>query len=282
MKFGSVDLSSVLSVAVQGTFMVDIGTDVSTITTYSNSILAATSSTASSVVTDILALANEIVVTASGTLTVNFATLSDNIIPNLVVTLGAADFLYTNGNGRTGLAQGFYATISNNIAADIGNWIVAIVDEFAPILSELGISSVTVPTSGISLGLFVNSSTFGFAISFPGIAFNCLFKFSGNNLSCSVGGSFFTLLVDGANYVIKKASEFFDETGSTIETYTTASWDSAVTSLSDTVEAAKGVALSTAKTITAATSTVAKALTSVVSSVSSVVSKIIKKFHFHL
>eukprot|EP00340_Litonotus_pictus_P004147 CAMPEP_0170535710 /NCGR_PEP_ID=MMETSP0209-20121228/101748_1 /TAXON_ID=665100 ORGANISM="Litonotus pictus, Strain P1" /NCGR_SAMPLE_ID=MMETSP0209 /ASSEMBLY_ACC=CAM_ASM_000301 /LENGTH=465 /DNA_ID=CAMNT_0010837005 /DNA_START=1 /DNA_END=1398 /DNA_ORIENTATION=- len=158
-------------------------------------------------------LGAELTVNVAGYLTFGLSTLTNGFLPDMDFELFDSAIIITTGGGATGLTTGVYISVENNLAQSVVDLCLNLFNHFSGIFSSFGVSSPNVDIASLHFGLYVDASSVGFKFLIGGDAFMCMYKFTNGKGACQYKLSFFTALIEGAKWVIKKAAQLWDETG---------------------------------------------------------------------
>jgi hypothetical protein len=218
LTVGGKDLSQYLVINGQMTQIIDFGNVDTVLSTLWNQIKNADQNSINNLLKTIASGGTEILLAGSADVTLKLDSMSYGFLADLKFEVDSG-FVTTLGGGNSGLSKGFYARISTNLSQKVLDSLKEVYSHFTGVLQQIGVSTPSFPNVGDSntiLGVFIQSDYAGFSFKFLGQTVTCKFQFSAVKGSCNFSGNFFTAIADGAKWVIKKASAFFDETGKQI------------------------------------------------------------------
>jgi hypothetical protein len=218
LKINGKSLEDIIALNIKGKLLVDLGNVSSVITDTINSFSTLDNHTATNVGSNLLKLGSEVTLEITGQLVILFEDLTNGFIPDFEVTIGYAALLATKGSGESGLPAGMYLYLGTDIAQALMNTIQDFIDHFSDLIGFVGVSLPSIPSTGSSVGLFIQSSSMGIEFSFAGIKLKCLYYY-GSKGSCKFSDKYITALINAGKWVIKKAGAFFDETGDEIASF---------------------------------------------------------------
>jgi len=218
IKINGNSLGDYIQFEVDFYVLLDFGSVGSSVSSAINSIENMNSSTSKTILTDLLNSADELCLVITGSVVFQFASMTNGFIQDFSITVETVNFLLANGNGSSGMSAGFYLYWGSDVVSGLNSELQGVYTQYAGILSKLGISAPNLPSTGIYFGIFVDDSSLGFEFNFLGMYIKCAYQYSGSG-SCNFNDSFFTGLIQDGQWVIKKASKFFDTTGSEIVSF---------------------------------------------------------------
>jgi len=141
--------------------------------------------------------------------------LTKGFLPDIEVELSKTAFSVFLRE-ENGILPGVYLYLSSNVSP-IGfvlKAVQAVLDNFDFIFDALDISTPKLPETNIEMSLIVNTKYIAFEVEAPNfIGIACKFDRSSKKGSCSIGFDFFTLILEGVKWILRKALKFFEETG---------------------------------------------------------------------
>jgi len=241
MQIGPIDLSKIVAYTANFLYMLDMGDVVGTIKSVIKDIKNANKGTAERVIKKVLNLGREVSMTINGVCTIKLVKLTHGILNDWKFSFAGVSALLTRGKGSSGLKAGFYMTLSNNLVPDMINSIAGMFAHLGGILSKFGLKpNFKVPSFGTTLAFFVNADALGFKVSILNISLYCMYRFSDKDFSCKLNAEIFTMLMDGAKFVLRKAKEFFDKSGRVVKKLARKAFKAAGKEISKGVKAAVG------------------------------------------
>lgn len=154
----------------------------------------------------------------SGTVAFKLADLTSNFLQDFEFSLPTM-YMVIAGTNNYGLADGIYLSLMMSISDSLRDAINGVFSHFDGVFNALGIPSLDLSSLGniyVKLGIHLGTTKAGFAIEFTGFKLHCLFDVTSFMGSCNRNNIFFTVILESAVWVFKKATQFFENTGEDI------------------------------------------------------------------
>jgi hypothetical protein len=218
LKINGKSLEDIVSLKLKAKLLVDFGNVSSVFTSFVSQLDNMNSTTAKSMGTTILNLGSEVTAIMEGSINIELENLTNGFIQDFEVTIASANLLISRGGGESGMSTGMYLYLGSDVAEALIDTIQDFIDHFSSVMGFVGFDIPSVPSSGTSAGIFIQTGSMGIQINLAGVTLKCIFYY-GSKGSCQFSDKYFTALINAGKWVIKKASKFFDETGDEIGSF---------------------------------------------------------------
>jgi hypothetical protein len=217
LNFGGVKMDDIISFDLQTTFMIDFGNLSSTVSSLVTQVLNATKTSYSTILQTIMKTNAEMTLQVKGKLSLNLGDLTRGFFPDLEFEIGTANLLLSAGGSgaASGMARGLYMSLDANIS-DAFN---AVINQFSNIFKIIGIPSFSLPSLNVRLGIFVESDAVGFEFNSQIFTLKCMFILDTLIGSCNNNSQFFTALIKAGKWIIKHATQLFDQMGADVVSF---------------------------------------------------------------
>jgi hypothetical protein len=220
IKINDVALGNYISIEADGQYMMDYGSGSTFVSSLMASIEVATSADVETIKNSFVEQGAEITGYVKGTLNLKLDDVSNGFLQSLPSTLTSnTKILITPGGSdyNSGLTTGAYIYFNSVDVSNFVDLLDDVYDHFDSVLDLLGFSKPTFSSTNASLGAFISTEAAGFQFDFNSVVIKCVYKLTTSKGSCQFNDKFFTAIADSAGkWAIKKATKFFDESGSTL------------------------------------------------------------------
>lgn len=216
IKAREINLSKLLEISSQASYMIDYGSADSLVKDILSSILKMNFQSVKNTISSALTEGAEITIAIDGLIAFRLEELTGGIVPDFSLSLFSERVIISTGNGQSGLPAGIYFYLASK--SPVGKCIQSIFNQFDEVFKKMDIiiPNINADLFNTEFGLFIDQSSVGFKFSLSEIEIEleCMFLYRDEKFSCRINSKYFTVIKNEAEYIFKLANDFFDETGS--------------------------------------------------------------------
>ena len=215
----NLNLSSLLKFLISTNVLIEIGRKESLAKIERDLNTATTEDDKTKIENEVINNGSKIQLTIAGSIIINFAALTDSVIPDFRFTLNASALaVLRNDDLDAGLYLYFGGGDSLGVVESVKGFFDCFGDIFK-ILSFRGLSSIRQDIKFVKVGLLFTSKAIGLSFSLFDQGFKCMFRYEGMMLSCKFEETIFTAIKEGSKFIFRKTKEFFSRIGTIIREF---------------------------------------------------------------